>query len=307
MPDAYTHMRCARAARAHSGVNVPRARAYEMGSHGPDPLIAAEMLSRTAPPGMLALARRMHTEQCGRFLRALVFGAVTPAQRSYALGFLTHYAADSTFHPYVAFQCGAQGQFGGAFGHARCESSLDSLFCAQDTGSPAVPPRETVPALEPDALAEVTALLHDALRAVYGAQVTHEALADAFDAFARAHRLAWSPRGGKRALVSLAAFLGRPAPLVHYARFALAHMTPAPQPEGGFAERWTDPYTHKAREGGPQQLFAEASELADGYLKAAAAYWEGRSIRHTLAIALGDRSYMTGLLSEPAPASQEGT
>lgn len=34
----------------------------------------------------------------------------------------------------------------------------------------------------------------------------------------------------------------------------------------------------------------------------AAAYWEGRSTKEVLAAAVGDRSYSTGLLSEPAPA-----
>ena len=52
----------------------------------------------------------------------------------------------------------------------------------------------------------------------------------------------------------------------------------------------------------PEALCGESARLAAGYLKAAAAYWEGRSTKEALAAAVGDRSYSAGLLSEPAPA-----
>lgn len=62
----------------------------------------------------------------------MIFAASTPAQRSYALGFLAHYAADSVMHPYVAFQCGPQGQFNIPEGHGFCEVAMDSMFHEQD-------------------------------------------------------------------------------------------------------------------------------------------------------------------------------
>lgn len=111
MPEAYTHIRIARAALAQSGEHAPSMAAYEMGANGPDPLFAYRVLSAKRPWPLPELGGRMHDEQCGRFLRTMIFAASTPAQRSYALGFLAHYAADSVMHPYVAFQCGPQGQF----------------------------------------------------------------------------------------------------------------------------------------------------------------------------------------------------
>ena len=135
MPEAYTHIRIARAALAQSGEHAPSTAAYEMGANGPDPLFAYRVLSAKRPWPLPELGGRMHDEQCGRFLRTMIFAASTPAQRSYALGFLAHYAADSVMHPYVAFQCGPQGQFNIPEGHGFCEVAMDSMFHEQDCGS----------------------------------------------------------------------------------------------------------------------------------------------------------------------------
>ena len=167
MPEAYTHIRIARAALAQSGEHAPSTAAYEMGANGPDPLFAYRVLSAKRPWPLPELGGRMHDEQCGRFLRTMIFAASTPAQRSYALGFLAHYAADSVMHPYVAFQCGPQGQFNIPEGHGFCEVAMDSMFHEQDCGSPAVPAGTAAPGLPPQELAEVTQMLHDAVAQVY--------------------------------------------------------------------------------------------------------------------------------------------
>ena len=201
MPEAYTHIRIARAALAQSGEHAPSTAAYEMGANGPDPLFAYRVLSAKRPWPLPELGGRMHDEQCGRFLRTMIFAASTPAQRSYALGFLAHYAADSVMHPYVAFQCGPQGQFNIPEGHGFCEVAMDSMFHEQDCGSPAVPAGTAAPGLPPQELAEVTQMLHDAVAQVYRMDIPHEALADSFHDFHALHRLFLSPYGGKRALV----------------------------------------------------------------------------------------------------------
>ena len=296
MPEAYTHIRIARAARAQSKTGVSSTAAYEMGASGPDPLFAYQLLSSHRAYPLPQLGRRMHEEQCGRFLRTIIFAAVTAAQRSYVLGFLTHYAADSILHPYVAFQCGAGGQFHIPEGHGFCEVAMDTMFYKQDCGKNAVPADVAAPKLPPQELAEIAQLLHDAILRVFQADIPNEALADCFHDFHTLHRLFYAPGWWKRAVVRWAE-----KHILHRPGYGLSHMTPAPLPDGGFASLWENPFTHTKRDAGPQQLCAEAAYLAVGYLKAATAYWEGRSIKESLAMAIGDRSYSTGLLSKPAP------
>lgn len=296
MPEAYTHIRIARAARAQSQIGVSSTAAYETGANGPDPLFAYQVLSANRPYPLPELGGRIHEEQCGRFLRTMIFSAVTAAQRSYVLGFLTHYAADSILHPYVAFQSGAGGQFNVPEGHGFCEVAMDTMFYQQDCGKKAVPADVVAPKLAPQELAEIAQLLHEAILRVFRMDISNEALADCFHDFHMLHKIFYSPYGGKRIIVRLAERF-----VLHRPGYGLSHMTPAPLPRDGFAAQWENPFTHTTRSAGPGQLCEEAAYLAAGYLKAAAAYWEGRSIKESLAMAIGDRSYSTGLLSKPAP------
>lgn len=301
MPEAYTHVRIARAAREQlrqSGADAADTAAYELGANGPDPLFCYHVLSKKPYP-MAALGERMHTQQCGRFLRALIFRAYSPAQRSYVLGFLTHYAADSTMHPYIAALTAENGPFARREGHGLAEVALDTYFHEADGLGRAVAADDCVPVAEPGALADITALLHAALLEVYGEEVPAEYLADAFHDLRWYHRYIFpSPHGGKKAVVWLAERL-----LLHRPGYGLSHMTPARQPKEGYPAQWTDPYTGLAMEAGPDELCRASAEKAAHYQKAACAYWQGAVSKDDVAIAIGDKSYATGLVSEAEAAA----
>ena len=233
MPEAYTHIRTARRTLAQSGAPAPDTPAYEMGANGPDPLFAYHVLqsAKKCPYDLAALGERMHEEQTGRFLRAMVFRAWSEAQRSYTLGFLSHYAADSTLHPYVEALCAPGGVFGGPYGHGFCEAALDSELHEQDGHGRAVPQQDAAPALSPKALAEVCELLHACILEVYGLEISREALADCFHDFAWLHGM-FCAGAGKRLLIrAVQFFMGRPG-------WGMSHVTPAPAPQGGFPEQW---------------------------------------------------------------------
>ena len=296
MPEAYTHIRTARRTLAQSGAPAPDTPAYEMGANGPDPLFAYHVLqsAKKRPYDLAALGERMHEEQTGRFLRAMVFRAWSEAQRSYTLGFLSHYAADSTLHPYVEALCAPGGVFGGPYGHGFCEAALDSELHEQDGHGRAVPQQDAAPALSPKALAEVCELLHACILEVYGLEISREALADCFHDFAWLHGM-FCAGAGKRLLIrAVQFFMGRPG-------WGMSHVTPAPAPQGGFPEQWENPFTHAQQQSGPQALLAQAQELGSQYQKAAAAYWEGVLDKVQLAAVLGDRSDLSGLLSRGGP------
>lgn len=296
MPEAYTHIRIARAAQKLAAQPVARQSAYEMGAQGPDPLFAYKVLSKHKPCDLASLGDRMHEEQCGAFLRSLVFRAFTPAQRSYVMGFLAHYAADATIHPYVAALTQPGALYGRAYGHGFCEVAMDSYFHEKDQGSPAVPADEAAPGLYTADLAEVTELLYACILEVYGEDIPREALADAFHDFRWLHGMFCSPKGGKRMVVRLAETL-----VLHKPGWGLSHMTPAAQPKEGFPDRWHDPHADRDMEGGPDQLAEQAAHLAAEYLREANGYWQGLGSKERLAQKVGDRSYTTGLLSRPAP------
>lgn len=306
MPEAYTHIRIARMAQdilKDSIGPIENVSAYEMGANGPDPLFAHRVWSKRRP--LEALAQKMHTEQCGRFLRAMIFRAYTPAQRDYTMGFLTHYAADTTLHPYVQAQAGQGGQFDRKEGHAFCESAMDTYFYEKDGQPTPMNGQQKAPSLSPNDLAEVTALLKACIGEVYHTEVTQEDLADGFHAFRWLHTRVLTvgqQKHAKRAGLTLVECL-----VLRRPGFVRSHMTPANLPAEGFRSEWNDPVTGCANTQGPDALCEMAAQEAARMMKMTFAYWRGVAAPEQLAVALGDKNYLTGQLSQSQEAENTGT
>ena len=128
MPEGYTHVRTAQHAAELAGYTPASPQAFATGANGPDILFVYQLWKPKArrTPDLPTLGNIMHRDKTGAFVLDLVQNAATPAQKDYALGFLTHYAADSTVHPYV-YACMAQGApYHCHGGHGYFEIALDS-------------------------------------------------------------------------------------------------------------------------------------------------------------------------------------
>ncbi|MBR5287754.1 MAG: zinc dependent phospholipase C family protein [Clostridia bacterium] len=98
------------------------------GSEGPDPFF----FSVIPLPGALSvpkLGSLMHTKKTGDFLIALAKAcSASEITRAYCCGFFSHYAADTTCHPFVyAHSLQADGQYSGVI-HCTLEHGLETLF-----------------------------------------------------------------------------------------------------------------------------------------------------------------------------------
>ncbi len=182
MPEGYTHVRTAhKAAEAiHYKIQCPAA--FAAGANGPDSFFCYEVWKKRAKrhydlPG---LGNRMHEEKTGAFLRSLCANVKTRPQVEYALGFLSHYAADTVVHPFIYAMCKPGCPYAGKGGHGYLEIALDSTLHAEDTGSSLVPVEDVSPLPTGAELADVTALLHTCLLETYGEDIPVEYLADAF-------------------------------------------------------------------------------------------------------------------------------
>lgn len=297
MPEAYTHVRIARAALRAARLRAEDTAALITGASGPDPLFVDNMPRLHGPWPMQELGVRIHREQCGVFLQALVYYARTPAQKSYALGFLAHNAADALLHPYVTACAAEGGPFAGREGHARCEVALDTYFHLADGGKAAVPADEVAPALKPFQTAELCALLRRAINAVYGVKLSALELSDMLDAFRLTHCYCGGAGPVRRAAGAAVSrvFVRRPG-------YAAAHMTPARQPEAGFPTVWVHPATKEEIHAGPNALALAAARRAAVSMEAAARYWSGGCLLSEAARAFGNWSYETGLSAQSKAA-----
>ena len=182
MPEGYTHLRCAwRAVRAQKLTADLHREAFFAGANGPDMLFCYQVWkpARKRAYPLPDLGERMHNENTGAFLRALIEGAKTPVQRSYAAGFLCHYGADTVVHPYVVLATSPGQAYEGPGGHGYFEIALDSQLHERDTGDAAVPVAHCCPRMDDAALDEVIPLLAGAIEAAYGERYPEQALRDA--------------------------------------------------------------------------------------------------------------------------------
>ena len=300
MPEGYTHVRTANRAAALAQLEIAHPAAFACGANGPDIFFCYRAWKSGEKRGenLPELGERLHDENTGAFLRALVEYAATPAQRSYALGFLSHYAADCTVHPYVVCVTGEGGPYAGPGGHGYFEIAVDSFLHEQDTGKAAVPVDDTTPRLAGAALAEVGALLQKSLREAFGVTVSREALADTFWHTRALRRMFVSRFRIKYALFWLVepAFGGRGA--------VTGHITPArlvgtgKHPKGSLPCPWTHPFTGEEQTDDLNALLEKAEKRSAAYLLAAKGYWDGRLSMEKLSTLLGSASYLSGLADE---------
>ena len=286
MPEGYTHLRCAwRAARAQKLTADLHREAFFAGANGPDMLFCYQVwkpAKKRAYP-LPDLGERMHNENTGAFLRALLDGAKTPVQRSYAAGFLCHYAADTVVHPYVVLVTSPGQAYEGPGGHGYFEIALDSRLHESDTGDAAVPVAHCCPRMDDAALDEVIPLLAGAIEAAYGERYPEPALRDAF-AQATFIRSLFVCRGPvKRGLLRLAEPLfGKPGTV-------MGHVTPA-RLRPGLPETWAHPFTGEEF----TALRVRAEQRCGLDLAAGRAYWAGSMTMQELSALLGSRSYLSG-------------
>lgn len=276
MPQAYLHLRIARAAAALGEAPAAQA-AYTLGAQGPDPLFfvnAAYTLRHMDEP---ALGVRMHKTACSALVRQLLVRADTLVLQSYALGFLAHLAADRTLHPYVIALTQPGGCFDKPSGHAWCEAALDTYFCAMDTGRTAVPAEETVPKLAAPEFAAAAQLMCGIARDVYGSSANLTQVADAYHLFRLQQRFGSAPGPGKRAAATML-----DVAMLHGKGIARSHQTPAPVPRGGFPAQWKNPFTGLQMACGPAALCLQAAKTAAEHQQAARLFWAGGSIEQAL-------------------------
>lgn len=300
MPEGYTHVRTARRAAAAIRYKIRHPEAFAAGANGPDVFFSFEVWKRPARRriDLPALGERMHEEATGAFLQSLLRHVRTGAQVEYALGFLSHYAADTLLHPYVAAVTQPGMPYAGKGGHGYFEIALDSALHAEDTGVSRVPAQDASPLLTGRDLAEVAALLQTVLREVYGVEASAECLADAFYYFHRVRRLFASRHGvrGKLFYLIETVYGGRGFLTGHVSPRALALDLP---------DDWTDPATGEERHGGAFALLKQAEKTSALFMTGALQNWMGVLPAADLVRLLGSRDYGTGAETERSRAAAQ--
>lgn len=309
MPEGYTHIRTARAAARLANIEPAHKAAFDCGANGPDMLFCYRVWRKSARRGedLPKIGDRLHDENTGAFLQALLEHAKTPAQQSYALGFLCHYAADCALHPYVVMITKPGEAYGRPGGHGYFEIGLDSFLHKKDTGKAGVPVDDNTPALDREALEGAAELLQEGIRAALGLTVSRQALMDTFAHTRLLRRHFVSPLRIKYALFWLV------EPLFGGRGFITGHVTPARlagarKGEKPLPEVWVHPFTGQQQQTDLPALLDQAERTGAAYMLAAQGYWQGKLRLEKTMEVIGSRSYLSGLEDErsaPRPAPEQ--
>ncbi|MDD3429209.1 MAG: zinc dependent phospholipase C family protein [Oscillospiraceae bacterium] len=291
MPEGYTHLRCATKALTLSGENVAYSNLFLAGANGADAFFAYKAwrtYSQLYP--MADLGQKLHTQKVNAFLTAMLNHAVTDVQKSYVLGFLTHYALDSLAHPYVTYLCQSENApYSMKKGHNFYETALDSTLYKKDSGKNCIPVNLSTPPVYGYQLGEICALLRDCIFEVFGEQVPFLALTESFHDFRFVRKFFRSPYGIKKAFAKVIEL-----PLIAKRGFLTSRMQPM-RLKRNLPNEWVNTYTNERNEGGMGTLIKVAERTGAAYMKAACAYWNGFLTIEQLNVILGNKSYYTGL------------
>lgn len=303
MPEGYTHVRTAQNAATAIHYKVQCPAAFAAAPTGRTVSFAmrcgksAPSATLTCPPWATACTRK----RTGEFLRCLCRHVKSRPQVEYALGFLSHYAADTVVHPFVYAMCQPGQPYAGPGGHGYLEIALDSTLHEEDTGSALVPVNDVSPLPTGEELADITALLHTCLLEVYGVDVSVEYLADAFYHTKVLRGLFPTKNPLKRGFFWLV------EPLFGGRGFITGHISPrklAPD----MPDAWTDPFTGTEHTGGVFALLPKAERRSEEFMGAALLLWLDKYTEAEFAEKIGSMSYTEGRVTPASdPANEKET
>ena len=265
MPSFYMHER---AALTSLGELCDKS-AAALGACGPDTLYFS------GAGELRALGKRLHCERTSEFLVYILRACADDAAcRDYAMGFLSHYAVDVAFHPFVyALSTTPLGY--SSLRHIATERALDAWLM----GISRVPRASAPDELE---ISEINARLGAAI-------------------------MLWQPDTKldaaelKRALkrcMGLGGALGRlggePGALRVDDEAGMEQLVSPDQLQAFALSGWRNPWTRIVSCDGPFELLGAALKRTDELIAAARLYWRGMMDASTLCAVLGDRSYLSG-------------
>lgn len=296
MPEGYTHIRTARNAAQLAKLSIADEAAFGCGANGPDILFCYRAWKKGEKRGenLPQIGDRLHSENTGAMLQALIEASKTPQERSYTMGFLCHYATDCVLHPYVVMIT-KQGQlYGMPGGHGYFEIGLDSWLNKQDNGTGVVTADDNTPKLSEESLDAAANLLQVAIQKTLGIQLSKQALTDTF-----AHtRLLRSMVVSRCKLKYILFWLVEP--LFGKRGFITGHVTPAKLKTpghgvDGLPTQWVNPFTGQQCQQSILDLLDEAARRSAAYMLAAQGYWDGKLDIHKVMELVGSNNYLSGL------------
>lgn len=292
MADNYTHRHNAQNALKISGYTPRNTQAFIMGANGPDPLFYHQIYNPFRRYSLSNLASQMHREKTGLFLQNLFRMAATDAQKDYCLGFLCHYALDSTIHPYINYITKAYGSpYNIPSGHGYFESALDCRISAKEAGTFVPDVNRYCPETDKMYTDQIISLFKNAVQATYPEHsYPRSEYESAFKDFRFVKKLLCSPSKTKFPIAYIAEKV-----LGFSEGFVMSHMQPCARPLPDFPV-WINEGAGLYSVETLDNILSRADYLAAESINIGLEYFKGIYSVSDLLEDIGNKSYDTGVV-----------
>ncbi len=302
MPAAYIHENIAQ--KALGKIKHPpqyikeNMAAFELGAQGPDFLFFYNIFKfwdKDFSPNKLG--EKMHVQRVNEFFRSVLINSKKQgaAALAWTIGFVTHYAADTTIHPFV------YGKTDNADGshNTNCHLTLESQFDTwyyRSKGNKGIPKQAKFSKIiSNEQKSQVALTVSIACDEVYPeSRLTYEQAHKAIDDMGKIISVLYSPYKIKHSIFTLIEYIIKKPGVV------TSHAPAQKLPEYDFLnlekEIWENPWDKsiKSNHSFPE-LFDIAADKAAKYIETVMGFFDGNmSLDETSAI-LGNNSYSSGL------------
>lgn len=303
MPAAYIHEKIAK--KAISNIkNLPESfinnfDVFEFGAQGPDLLFYHRMLhplEKNRRPNVLG--ERIHMERVGEFLTTLLKYAKenNGAECAWVIGFVSHYATDSTIHPFVYSTTNNEDGTNNTTRHLVLESQFDTWYYRKE-GNIGVPRQaQCIKRLTHNQKDDIAKILTHASKKVFP-----EYMLDYYQAYSTINdmgkiiKILYSARNKKHYLFTMLENMIFHPKIV--TRYTAAHRLPKDDFLNLEKSIWYNPWDKEKNEFDYNfmELFDIATKLSEKYIKAVLAYlYDNTTIEDTMKI-LGNNDFNSGL------------
>lgn len=134
MPNVWTHIHFAESVVEKADIPIAEREkpVLAFGAQGPDPFFYDRFWPWTKKKNAVHIGRKIHHEQCGPFLMAMIDEARQKNERHvsiYTLGFLTHHLLDRKTHPFIHYHAGLKD-----YRHQKLEICIDTQWMKKNRG-----------------------------------------------------------------------------------------------------------------------------------------------------------------------------
>ena len=297
MPDAVTHSYLANDVKEALGFSYLENHfgLMQIGAQGPDPLFYHHYQPWKKNLKANKLGNRLHTEKTKPYLESIIKMATSDADKAWVSGFLTHFALDTSAHPYIFYRTGLFNKttLENRGFHLMLERTIDNLNIQERGFDASTYNIRDIHFQLKNLPTSIESMLNEVGKTLYEEPELGTRYKDGYQDFRSAIGvLAYDPHGHKNRLYLLLDKITK-SEILYSALSPYGCEKRGIDPKNKSKSTWHHPVTNEPSNESFDELFAKALTKSISLIQAADAYWQTKD--ESVFSLIKDESYDTGM------------